>query len=90
MAANGTNSEWSQYAYSAEAQMIGAFAVAAKQASIHTSLSLKNGAEGGFNTEQLLDDPLMDRSTMRQPILRILWARRAFRTNFIIFNGVLV
>lgn len=36
MAANGTNSEMVSNAYSAEAQMIGAFAVAAKQASNNT------------------------------------------------------
>ena len=59
MAANGTNSEMVSNAYSAEAQMIGAFAVAAKQASNNT-LSLEKWSGRWVNTEQLLDDPLMD------------------------------
>ena len=59
MAANGTNAEMVSNAYSAEAQMIGAFAVAAKQASNNT-LSLEKWSGRWVNTEQLLDDPLMD------------------------------
>ena len=59
MAANGTNSEMVSNAYSAEAQMIGAFAVAAKQAA-NNSPSLEKWSGRWVNTEQLLDDPLMD------------------------------
>jgi len=59
MAANGTNADTIANAYSAEAQMIGTFVVAAQQAA-NNSISLEKWNGRCVNTEKLLDDPLMD------------------------------
>lgn len=59
MAANATNAATIANAYSAEAEMIGGFVVAAQQAA-NSSLSLERWNGRWVNTEKLLDDPLMD------------------------------
>ena len=59
MAAEGTNAETAAEAYSAEAEMIGAFVVAAQEAR-NNSISLEKWSGRWVNTERLLDDPLMD------------------------------
>lgn len=59
MAAKGTNAETIANAYSAEAEMIGAFVVAAKEAA-NKSISLEKWNGRWVNTAKLLDDPQMD------------------------------
>lgn len=59
MAAEGTTAETIANAYDAEAEMIGAFVVASREAA-NKSISLAEWNGKWVNTERLLDDPLMD------------------------------
>ena len=59
MASNATNATTIAKAYSAEAEMIGGFVIAAQQAA-NNSISLERWNGRWVNTEKLLDDPLMD------------------------------
>ncbi|NPV63366.1 MAG: ZinT/AdcA family metal-binding protein [Methanotrichaceae archaeon] len=59
MAAEGTNAKTVANAYAAEAEMIGDLVVAAQKAAT-SSISLDKWNGRWVNTEQLLDDPLME------------------------------